>query len=157
MLRTPIVLGATVAGMAAVLSFHPRAPSTGQAPRSAGVVAAAPARTASKPKARTPAAPTNLAVVGADVPNQYGDVQVRVKVSGGKIVSVTAVALPGGDPQSQQISTVAAPQLAQQAVASQSAQIDGVSGASYTSESYRQSLQSALDRLPSTAVRGSSA
>ena len=59
-----------------------------------------------------------------------------------------AVRLPSGDGRSQEISSFAGPQLAQQALAAQSANIDGVSGATYTSESYRASLQSAIDQLP---------
>ena len=55
--------------------------------------------------------------------------------------------LPSGDGRSQQISTFAGQQLAQQALAAQSANIDGVSGATYTSDSYKTSLQSALDQL----------
>jgi uncharacterized protein with FMN-binding domain len=70
-----------------------------------------------------------------------------VSVSGTKITNVTAVALPGGDGKSVEINAAAGPQLAQQALAAQSAQIDGVSGASYTSDSYKTSLQSALDKV----------
>ena len=69
---------------------------------------------------------------------------------------LTAVRLPSGDGRSQEISSFAAPQLAQQALAAQSANIDGVSGATYTSESYRSSLQSAIDQLPAGAIAGAS-
>jgi uncharacterized protein with FMN-binding domain len=103
-----------------------------------------------KPKATTgkkAAASATKTATGADASNQYGDVQVRVTVSGGKITRVTAVALPSSDSKSQEISSYAGPQLAQEAVSAQSAQIDGVSGASYTSESYKTSLQSALDKV----------
>jgi uncharacterized protein with FMN-binding domain len=65
---------------------------------------------------------------------------------------VTALLLPSGDGRSQEISNFAGPELAQQAVAAQNANIDGVSGATYTSESYRSSLQSALDQLPARAT-----
>jgi uncharacterized protein with FMN-binding domain len=92
-------------------------------------------------------------VNGADAPNQYGDVQVRVSVAGGRITQVSAVQLPNGDGRSQQISSFAGPQLAQQALKAQSAKIDGVSGATYTSDSYRTSLQSALDQLGSAVSR----
>jgi len=151
--RAPIVLGATIAGLAGVLSYQPHARLAGRPIRPAGIVASAPAphRTPS----RRPAHPVqrSVTVVGDDTPNQYGDVQVRVKVRGRKIVAVDAVALPGSDSRSQEISTVAGPLLSRQAVAAQSARIDGVSGASYTSDGYRRSMQSALDRLGSPGAR----
>jgi uncharacterized protein with FMN-binding domain len=84
-------------------------------------------------------------------------VQVRVKVVGKRIVSIDAVTLPGSDARSQEISAVAEPILRRQAIAAQSARVDGVSGASYTSAGYRQSLQSALDRLSSAHRPGAAA
>jgi hypothetical protein len=95
------------------------------------------------------AAPTRqvLKAAGPTLQTRYGPVQVRVVViaSGGtdRIRSVTAVQLPSGG-QSGQISSYAGPQLAQEAIAAQSAKIDTVSGASYTSDGYRRSLQAAL-------------
>jgi uncharacterized protein with FMN-binding domain len=107
-------------------------------------VASAPPPAGQQPAA---ARPNGTTVVGADAPNQFGDVQVRVKVTGGKITAIDAVALPGGDSRSQEISASAGPILARQALVAQNANIDGVSGASYTSAGYRRSLQSALDQL----------
>jgi uncharacterized protein with FMN-binding domain len=89
-------------------------------------------------------------LTGSDVPNKYGDVQVQVTTSGGRITRVAALRLPSSDGRSQQISSYAGPQLAQQALAAQNANIDGVSGATYTSESYKTSLQAALDQLPAS-------
>ena len=63
------------------------------------------------------------------------------------LTDVQAVALPSGDPTSARISDYAGPQLRQQALSAQSADLDGVAGASYTSEGFRQSLQSALNQL----------
>jgi uncharacterized protein with FMN-binding domain len=146
MRRAPIVLTATAAGLAAVLGFHPHARPLA----SAG--AQAPTATAPAPAGGG----TAKQITGADSPNQYGDVQVQVTTSGGKITQVTAVRLPTGDGRSQEISSFAGPQLAQQALAAQSANIDGVSGATYTSESYRASLQSALDQLPAGAIASAS-
>ena len=68
-------------------------------------------------------------------------------VRNGKIVSITAIELQGDDPRSQMISSSAEPILRQEALSAQSAAIDSVSGATYTSASYDQSLQSALDKL----------
>jgi uncharacterized protein with FMN-binding domain len=72
-------------------------------------------------------------------------VQVEISMRGGKITKAHAIAQPSGDGQTNSINSYAIPQLNQEAMAAQSAQIDTVSGASFTSEGYRQSLQSALD------------
>jgi uncharacterized protein with FMN-binding domain len=72
-------------------------------------------------------------------------VQVRVVVVGHKLVDVTALHLTDSSSRSVSISAYAAPILRREALAAQSAKIDTVSGASYTSEAYMQSLQSALD------------
>jgi uncharacterized protein with FMN-binding domain len=65
----------------------------------------------------------------------------------GKITDVSVVKLNVTDPRSQSIDEGALPELRAEALSAQSAKIDGVSGASYTSAAYVQSLQSALDRL----------
>jgi uncharacterized protein with FMN-binding domain len=145
MRRAPIVLTATAAGLAAVLGFHPHGsalPTAGAAPS-----ASAPAPAGSG---------TGRQLTGTDVPNQYGDVQVQITTSGGRITQVTALRLPSGDGRSQEISSFSGPQLAQQALAAQSANIDGVSGATYTSEGYRTSLQSAIDQLPASTIAAAS-
>lgn len=148
MKRAPFVIAGTAAGVAGVLSFHtqPRISATAQPKTFSAPTTTKSAAPASNAQPKTATAPAKTAT-GADAPNQYGDVQVRVSVSGTKITRVTNVALPSSDGKSQEISTVAGPELAQQALTAQSAQIDGVSGASYTSDSYRTSLQSALDQL----------
>jgi uncharacterized protein with FMN-binding domain len=76
---------------------------------------------------------------------EYGPVQVRVVVTGGRMTDVTAVQLPGGSTRSVQINGRAAPILRQEALSAQNATIDTVSGATYTSQGYRSSLQAALD------------
>ncbi len=146
MRRAPIAIAATVAGLAAVLGYHPHArPAASVTARAPAASTAAPARST---KARK--------VAGTDATNQYGDVQVRVTTVGGQITQVSAVQLPSADGRSQQISSFAGPQLAQQALKAQSAKIDGVSGATYTSDSYRTSLQSAIDQLPSKGTTSAS-
>ncbi|MCT7354580.1 FMN-binding protein, partial [Streptomyces sp. 15-116A] len=84
-------------------------------------------------------------VTGDAVKTQYGPVQVRITVAGGKITKAEAIQTPKGG-QSDQITSNAVPKLNQAAVAAGSADIDAVSGATYTSTGYKQSLQSALDR-----------
>ena len=75
----------------------------------------------------------------------FGNVQVQITVSGGRLVDVVALALPVGG-HSGRISNYVAPILRTQALAAQSASIDGVSGATYTSRAYAASLQGALDQ-----------
>jgi uncharacterized protein with FMN-binding domain len=84
-------------------------------------------------------------VDGPTVETRYGPVQVTVTLDGSTITEITADQLPGGDRRSEQISSRAEPTLRSQALEKQSASIDGVSGATYTSEAYEQSLQAALD------------
>jgi uncharacterized protein with FMN-binding domain len=84
-------------------------------------------------------------VTGAVSQTQYGPVQVRITVSGGKITKAEAVQAPKGG-TSDQKTALSVPKLNQEAVAAGSADIDSVSGATYTSEGYKKSLQSALDQ-----------
>ncbi|MER5430505.1 FMN-binding protein [Streptomyces sp. NPDC002588] len=81
---------------------------------------------------------------------QYGNVQVRITVAGGKITKAEAVQAPKGG-TSDQKTALSVPKLNQEAVAAGSADIDSVSGATYTSEGYKKSLQSALDKAKSSA------
>ncbi|GAA1563136.1 hypothetical protein GCM10009742_00260 [Kribbella karoonensis] len=84
-------------------------------------------------------------VDGGVVNTQYGPVQVEVSVSGGKIVKAHTLQHPSGDGRTDQINSYAVPQLNQETMTAQNANIDTVSGATFTSGGYRQSLQSALD------------
>jgi uncharacterized protein with FMN-binding domain len=85
----------------------------------------------------------------------YGTVEVQITVSNGKITDIQAVSLPTRG-RSGEISNYVAPILASEALKAQSANIDIVSGATYTSEAYAQSLQSALDQagIATTQVTG---
>jgi uncharacterized protein with FMN-binding domain len=83
--------------------------------------------------------------VGGAFDVSYGVVQVRVTLRGTRITDVSTVSLPRGG-RSSDISSYAAPQLRREALSAQSAHIDTVSGASYTSAGYAESLQSALDK-----------
>ncbi|MFB6554976.1 FMN-binding protein, partial [Streptomyces sp. NPDC056405] len=84
-------------------------------------------------------------LTGAAAQTQYGPVQVRVTVSGGKITGAETLQAPKGG-QSDQVTADAVPKLNQAAIAAGNADIDAVSGATYTSAGYKQSLQSALDQ-----------
>ncbi|NUR98857.1 MAG: FMN-binding protein [Kribbellaceae bacterium] len=110
-----------------------------------------PSRTPAKTPSRTPssAAPTptsqSVVVAGPVVDTQYGPVQVEVTVRGGRIVDAHTLQHPSGDGQTDRINGYAVPQLNQETMAAQNAHIDTVSGATFTSGGYRQSLQAALD------------
>lgn len=92
------------------------------------------------------AGPPDGIYVGGSVHTQFGDVQVQVTLAGGSISDVGAVHLTDSDGRSVQISNRAAPILRSEVLSSQSAQVTTVSGATYTSMAYLQSLQSALDQ-----------
>jgi uncharacterized protein with FMN-binding domain len=109
-----------------------------------------PTAAAAAPSAPAPATPSTAAsdgrYSGQVVNTRYGPVQVQVTISNGKIVDVTAIQLPSTDPRSAQISQYVEPILRSSALQAQSAQVDLVSGATYTSEAYAGSLQAALDQ-----------
>lgn len=83
---------------------------------------------------------------GDSVSTRFGDVQVAITVSGGTITDVTAVHLTDHDGRSVDISNRAAPVLRSEVLAAQSSQVSTVSGATYTSDAYLTSLQSAIDQ-----------
>jgi uncharacterized protein with FMN-binding domain len=85
-------------------------------------------------------------IVGPTVATRYGPVQVAVILAGGRLRDVRALQLPSGDGRTNEINSQAGPLLRQEAMSAQSASIDTISGASYTSDGFRQSLQAALDR-----------
>ncbi len=76
----------------------------------------------------------------------YGNIQVKAIISGGKITDVQFLQYPSDRRQSIEINSQAMPYLTQEAIQAQSANVNGVSGASQTSAAFIQSLQSALDQ-----------
>jgi uncharacterized protein with FMN-binding domain len=95
----------------------------------------------------------SVTVAGDVVQTEYGPVQVEVTVGGGRITRARALARPSGDGQTDAINGSAVPQLGQETLAAQSARIDTISGATFTSEGYRKSLQSALDATHRAGAR----
>jgi uncharacterized protein with FMN-binding domain len=83
---------------------------------------------------------------GDAVRTRFGNVQVQVTISSGSLTNVTALQLTNSDGRSVQISNRAAPILQKEVLQSQSANVANVSGATYTSQAYLTSLQSALDQ-----------
>jgi uncharacterized protein with FMN-binding domain len=86
---------------------------------------------------------------GDAVNTAFGPVQVQITVSGGSITDVTVPEYPNGNSRDVQINQYALPQLVSETVSAQSAHINMISGATYTSQGYLQSLQSAIDQAKS--------
>src|ERR1041384_3992784 len=85
-------------------------------------------------------------VTGDAADTRYGPVQVAVTFSGKKITKIDVVEYPTESGRDREINSYAIPELNQEAMSAQSAKIDGISGATYTTEGYVQSLQSAIDK-----------
>jgi uncharacterized protein with FMN-binding domain len=166
------VITATVVGLIGVLEFHARpsaiavttipaagataaspaasAPAQGGSPAPAGSKSKSTSKTkAATSKASSSGAPSSTrTAVGPQVNYSWGVLSVSVTVAGTKVTKVGIASLDdGGNPRSQSIDQYSIPVLEQQAVAAQSANIQGVSGASYTSAGFKQSLQAALQQL----------
>jgi uncharacterized protein with FMN-binding domain len=103
--------------------------------------------TGATPAPGSPATGASETVTGDVIQTPYGNVQVAVVVHGHRIVDVQALQLPFERRLSAQISQAAEPLLRTQVLRAQNANISGVSGASYTSEGYFESLQSALAQI----------
>ncbi|PKT74457.1 FMN-binding protein [Streptomyces populi] len=144
MRRFVLASAATVSGIVLLLALKP-ASDPAAASAQAGAV---PQQTAAAQGAQGGAAEQAGAgtVLGDVVRTEYGPVQVRLTMSGGKITKAEAVQAPAGGTSSQK-TELSVPKLNQEAVAAGSADIDSVSGATYTSEGYKKSLQSALDKV----------
>jgi uncharacterized protein with FMN-binding domain len=163
MKRVVLSIAGTVIGLVALLDFkthgHPIAgalPAAGlpgassstsvSAPQSTGT-SAPPQPGGASSSAKSTAAAATKTLTGSAVETQYGIVQVQVTVSGSRITNVRFLQLTAYDQRSADINGQAAPILLQETLSAQSSQIDTVSGASYTSDGYVQSLQSALDQV----------
>ncbi len=174
MKRALLIAGGTVGGLGAVLAITPPqltadqsmdtaapAASKSSTPTPKATSAAKPSTqpaakvtTSSKPSAAatTPAAPATTAAsadksvtgtfTGSAVDVGYGMVQVKITVANGKITDAQAVQAPSG--RNDRWTNMSVPVLRQRTLAAQSANINGVSGASYTSYGWYTSLVSAL-------------
>ena len=168
MRRAVLAFGSTVAGLILLLSFR----SHTATPASAGVSAAGTSSKSSAGAAGngssggsgggsmggSAAAPSaaggatggttagGKVVTGEVINGPYGPSQVAITLSGGKITKVTVLQHTDDGENSQQIDGNALPKLTAETLTAQSAKIDAVSGASYTSAGYIKSLQSALDK-----------
>jgi uncharacterized protein with FMN-binding domain len=159
MKRAAIVTGVTVVGVAWLLTYKATPPHLGalaSVPPTPGSGSTSPSPSASPsgtPSATPLPLPTPSAIAsgnrtftGSDVSNFFGDVVVRVVITSGHITDVQAVKLPTDRAYSAYVSQVAGPMLRTEALQAQSANINIISGATYTSQSYAQSLESALQQ-----------
>ena len=165
MRRVILAVTGTVAGLVALLSFKSHAPSVaaaatggpGGASSSPGASSAPGGSSSGGSSATTvpgefptgslaaglPAGET--AVDGHVASTVYGPVQIQLIMNNGKIVKVAVLEQPTNTIHDIQLGAFAFPKLISETLAAQTAKIDAVSGASYTSAGYIQSLQSALD------------
>jgi len=162
MRRAPIVLAATATGLAGVLGFHTQkmrfsalsgsgttaaTPTTLPPTGSGGTTSTTTPGSSSKTPTSASATTGVRTALGADVQYQYGQLELKVTASGSRITNVQPVVDNAFDPRSAQVNAYAEPQLESQTLQAQSANISGVSGATFTSQAYAQSLQAALDKL----------
>lgn len=127
--RIAIMATGTLGGVLVVLAYHP--PEL-RAVASVGEIA------------DTSATATAASYVGRVSDTPFGPVQVQISVAAGSIVKVKALQLPNGDQRTRSIAQQAVPFLIEQTLGAKSANVLGVTGASYTSEGWRKSLASAM-------------
>jgi len=147
----------TTAGLTAYFQHADSAGASNSTSALSGVAVASGTPASSPATTAAAASPTSASLAdgtytGATANNRYGPVQVQITVTGGKITAAVAVQTPT-DRRSVSINDQATPILASEVVSAQSATIDTVSGATYTTNSYKASLQSAIDLARSTAVQ----
>lgn len=162
--RPAATLAATAIGVVLLFAFRtPQAPPPTAAvtlpatsppsnPASTATPSGAPPSAGSSPTAAATPTPAPAAgglrsgtFTGQAYSDQYGNLQVQVVISAGRITDVTLLQYPQNEPQSSFISSQALPLLREEVLQAQSARIDAISGATFTSENYAASVQSALD------------
>lgn len=152
---------ATVSGLVLLFSYRTSLgaqlpPGVGTAPAADAATTPAPSTTAHTPTAHPSSGASASSgasgglkagvFTGQAVDTPYGPVQLAVHIAGGKITGVSVLQSPNDNGRSRQIAAYALPTLESETLSAQSSKIDMVSGATYTSDGYQQSLQSALDQ-----------
>ncbi|MFG1605207.1 FMN-binding protein [Actinoplanes sp. NPDC049265] len=149
MRRITLWLFSTIAAL--VLLFSYRTSTNAGPAASTPAVAAAPATPGSAPSpspSSTSSGSSSGATktyLGSTASTRWGDVQVSITVTDGKITAVQVPVYPNGNHRDEEINAYALPILTQETVDAQSARIDSVSGATVTTDGYVESLQAALD------------
>jgi uncharacterized protein with FMN-binding domain len=137
------------AGVGTLVSALPQSQASASgASSSAGTQAssnAATTDTSSATAAPVATGPADGTYDGSVVNTRFGTVQVQAVISGGNITDVIAVKLTDADRKSVQISQQVAPLLRSEVLTAQSAKVANISGGTYTTRGYLQSLQAALD------------
>jgi uncharacterized protein with FMN-binding domain len=169
MKRVIFAVTSTVVGLVALLSFKSQnhvtvggglpsasisggSSTTGAAANpSSAAGSRSSASTPSPTASASPAAPKTSTSApktydGTAIQTRYGTVQVQITVAAGKITNAAFLQLTSDDGRSAEINSQAGPMLLQETLSAQSSSIDTISGATFTSEGYLQSLQSALDQ-----------
>ena len=143
----------TTAALILLISFKTPAPTTfGTGGNAPVVIPSTAAGATGQPGASSPAGVTGTKgsytgqITGSAVQIPFGTVQVQVTFQAGKITDVQAIQMPSNQRHSAEISSAVAPMLHDEVLQAQSAQVNTISGATYTSQGYIQSLQSALDQ-----------
>ncbi|MFG2478250.1 FMN-binding protein [Streptomyces fagopyri] len=145
-IRRAVLAGAaTVSGIVLLLSLKPASDPASASAQGAAASQQSAAQESPQGGSAQQSSSGARTVTGDVTQTQYGPVQVRITVSGGKVTRSEVVQIPSGG-RSTQVSNSSVPRLNQEAVAAGSADIDAVSGATYTSAGYKKSLQSALDK-----------
>jgi uncharacterized protein with FMN-binding domain len=154
MRRVILAIVSTAAGLVLLLTFKTHSTSAVSTPpaalsspnEAASAPAVAPSASSPSTEPSGGTATSARTVTGAAADTMYGPVQVQITVKNGKVTAAQAVEYPENDPRDQQINAYAIPALDQETVTASSAKIDMISGATYTSQGYITSLQSALDQ-----------
>jgi uncharacterized protein with FMN-binding domain len=153
--RAAIVATGTVLGAAAVMAIPtPGKPQQVALAGNAGTTAATgggggssrPSSTATTAPKASQAGTSPQTVLGSTLSNQFSQLQVKLTVASGRITNVGFTTFTANDGNSMQIDQYAVPILIKETIAAQSAHIQGVSGATYTTTLYEQSLQAAIDK-----------
>jgi uncharacterized protein with FMN-binding domain len=145
--RRAVPLALATGGVVALLASVRGRPTVTavQAPPPPRIASTQPAERRVSTKHPTAKGPMRSAT-GQTVTTPFSVIAVRVTLTGGELTRVETVELSGTGARTQAINAHAEPILREEALRAGSAKIDAVSGATYTSESYRDSLQSAIDR-----------
>lgn len=146
MKRVVLAVVSTVAALVLVLSYKTHSPSAVATPPAAVSTTTTPDTTPTPEATASSATTKTKTYTGRAANTRYGPVQVQITVTNGTVTSAEAVVYPTADPRNQQINGYAIPQLNAEASSASSASIDMVSGATFTSEGYIASLQSAIDQ-----------
>jgi uncharacterized protein with FMN-binding domain len=146
MRRVILAVAGTIAGLVALLSFRSHVPSAPVAAAAGSGSAGSGSAGSGTPQSSSSSLPSGARAIDGNVANTaYGPVQVQVVVTDQRITGVNILEQPSSTAHDLQIGQFAFPKLISETLAAQSSHIDTVSGASYTSAGYIQSLQSALD------------